>query len=93
MRWKAVTAGIGEKVEGGDGAEREEGEIESVRTWEDPGAGSKKLSLLDLTGLKGGQRLERGRETAVVNASIMGKSWEKKGVKVMNKPIIVDVIL
>ena len=68
-------------------------EVESVRQWQDPGVGSKKLSILDLTGLKGGQRLERGRETAVVNASIMCKSWERRGPKEMRKPIVVDLIL
>jgi hypothetical protein len=79
----------GDRTEGGES----DGEVESVRHWQDPGAGSKKQSLLDSTGSKGGQRLERGRETAVVNASIMGKSWERRGPKEMRKPIVVDVIL
>jgi hypothetical protein len=78
---------------GSEGASEAEEETESVRQWEDPGAGSKKQSLLDLTGVKGGQRLERGRETAVVNASFMAKSWEKKGAKVVSKPVVVDVVL
>jgi hypothetical protein len=80
---------------GGDGTDGSESdvEVESVRYWQDPGTGSKKQSLLDLTGSKGGQRLEQRRETAVVNASIMGKSWERRGAKEMRKPIVVDVIL
>lgn len=70
-----------------------DGEQVSVREWSDPGANSKKLSLFDLTGSKGGQRLERGRETAVVNAAIMGKSYEWRGRKEMRKPIVVDIYL
>ena len=71
-------------------------EVESVRTWEDPGAASRKQSLFDLTGSKGGIELIRGSETAVINASIMGKSWKREGKergKVFNKPIVVDVYL
>lgn len=72
--------------------------VESVRRWSDPGGarGSKKQSLLDLTGSKkGGQkRLEKGRETAVVNASIMGQSFSRRGPKEpMRKPVVVDVFL
>lgn len=52
--------------------------------WEDPGRNNKKLSKYDLTDL------ESGRETAVVNASIMGKS-HGRGPKVFNKPIVVDI--
>ena len=65
----------------------------TVRQWQDPGAGSKKLSLFDLTGSKGGQRLEKGKETAVVNACIMGKSYERREPKEMRKPIVVDIFL
>lgn len=86
VRWRDVDAG---RKDGSDS----DAEVENVRHWEDPGAGSKKQCLLDLTGSKGGQRLERGRETAVVNASIMGKSWERRGPKEMRKPIVVDLIL
>lgn len=66
-------------------------EIESTREWEDPGAGNKKQSLLDLTGARGGQPLEVGRETAVINASIMARSWGRGTL--FNKPIVVDIEL
>ena len=89
----AVVVRWGERSEN-DGCEGvSEVGVESVRQWEDPGAGSKKQSLLDLTGWKGGLRLERGRETAVVNASVMAKSWERKGATVFHKPVVVDVLL
>lgn len=64
--------------------------VESVQTWKDPGAGNKKQSLLDLTGARHGPSLEIGKETAVVNAAIMSRSWGK-GSKAFNKPIVVDV--
>jgi len=67
-------------------------EIESVRKWKDPGQGNKKQSLLDLTGARGGFALEAGRETAIINASIMAKSFGR-GAKVFNKPIVVDIDL
>ena len=66
--------------------------VESKRTWDDPGAGNKKQSLLDLTDSHGDHVLEVGKETAVVNASIMAKSWGR-GAKAFNKPIVVDVPL
>nr|POE88285.1 putative rhamnogalacturonate lyase c [Quercus suber] len=69
---------------------REAGEEDVTQEWIDPGAGNKKQSLVDLTGLKGGKCLERGKETAVINASIMAKSWGKGG-KVFNKPIVIDI--
>jgi hypothetical protein len=71
----------------------DKGGVESTRQWQDPGAGSKKLSLFDLTGSKGGRRLDRGRETAVLNACIMGKSYERRGPKVMRKPVVVDIFI
>lgn len=64
--------------------------VESVRAWEDPGAGTKKQSLLDLTNMKGGGVEEKGRKTAVVNAAIMSKSWTT-GARSFNKPIVVDL--
>ena len=75
------------------GDAQQPGSIESVRTWRDPGSG-KKLSLLDLTGSKREEHgglgvLELGRETAVVNASIVARSHGS--AKVFNKPIVVDV--
>jgi len=69
-----------------------EGECEIVWRWEDPGQGNKKQSLLDLTGMKGGWSLERGRETAIVNASIMARSYGRGGVA-FNKPIVVDIMI
>ncbi|EMD00660.1 hypothetical protein BAUCODRAFT_144301 [Baudoinia panamericana UAMH 10762] len=66
------------------------GEVESVRTWRDPGRSNKKMSLLDLTGDRDGLPLEVGKETAVVNASIMAKSFGR-GSKAFNKPIVVDI--
>lgn len=69
----------------------DEGElVESVRVWEDPGVGNKKQSLLDLTEVKGGGVVEKGRKTAVVNAAIMSKSWTT-GARSFNKPIVVDL--
>ncbi|GAB1730461.1 hypothetical protein NU195Hw_g2057t1 [Hortaea werneckii] len=67
-----------------------EGEVEGVREWEDPGRGSKKQSVLDLTGGRRGMGLEGGRETAVVNASVMAKSFGRGGME-FNKPIVVDL--
>ncbi|TKA30960.1 hypothetical protein B0A50_01928 [Salinomyces thailandicus] len=66
--------------------------IEAVREWIDPGIGCKKQSLLDLTGAHGGQALEAGKETAIVNASVMAKSFGK-GATEFNKPIVVDLLL
>ncbi|KAF2772985.1 Metallo-dependent phosphatase [Teratosphaeria nubilosa] len=62
--------------------------------WEDPGAGqgNKKQSLLDLAGTRGGKVLERGRETAIVNASVMARSFGR-GAKAFNKPVVVDLVL
>jgi hypothetical protein len=68
-----------------DEAEAEHG----VTEWQDPGSGNKKQSLFDLTA---GVALQLGRETAIVNASIMAKSYGR-GVKAFNKPIVVDVEL
>ncbi|KAK4554968.1 hypothetical protein LTR86_008116 [Recurvomyces mirabilis] len=70
----------------------DEGEGQVVWRWEDPGQGNKKQSLLDLTGLRGGWKLERGRETAIVNASVMARSHGRGGVA-FNKPVVVDVLL
>ena len=66
------------------------GVVNSVRIWEDTSIGTKKQSLLDLTGHRGGRALEYGRETAVINASVMAKSWDT-GAKSFNKPIVVDI--
>ncbi|RMY58117.1 hypothetical protein D0865_02779 [Hortaea werneckii] len=71
----------------------ENGKVVGVREWEDPGRGSKKQSVLDLTGSRrGGLELEAGRETAVVNASVMAKSFGRGGRGMeSNKPIVVDL--
>ncbi|KAK3674622.1 hypothetical protein LTR78_005344 [Recurvomyces mirabilis] len=70
----------------------DDGEGEVVWRWEDPGQGSKKQSLLDLTGLRGGWKLKRGHETAIVNASVMARSHGRGGVA-FNKPVVVDILL
>lgn len=57
-----------------------------VSPWEDPGLNNKKLSKFNLTDL------EPGRETAVVNASIMGTS-HRRGSKTFNKPVVVSLNL
>lgn len=58
--------------------------------WTDPGIGNKKQSLLNLTGSRGDWALHVGHQTAVVNASIMARSWGTGG-RAFNKPIVVDV--
>jgi Icc-related predicted phosphoesterase len=64
-----------------------------VTGWQDPGSGNKKQSLFDLTASwAAGVALQLGKETAIVNASIMAKSYGR-GVKVFNKPIVVDIEL
>lgn len=68
--------------------------VQSVTTWEDPGIGNKKQSLLDLTGSRYEPPLELGKETAIVNASIKAKSFRAgSGPKEFNKPIVVDLAL
>jgi hypothetical protein len=62
-----------------------------VSVWEDPGKNSKKQSLLDLTG-RSGLTLPAGEATAVVNASIMARSFGH-GTKEFSKPIVVDLLL
>ncbi|KAH9828657.1 Calcineurin-like phosphoesterase superfamily domain [Teratosphaeria destructans] len=75
-----------------DGATGVEGVIRS--RWADPGAGpgNKKQSLLDLAGTRGGRVLEARRETAIVNASVMARSFGR-GAKAFHKPIVVDLVL
>jgi hypothetical protein len=65
-------------------------DVENVRVWEDPGAGNKKMCLFDLTGKRDSKALERGSETAVVNASMVVRSWST-GTRSFNKPIVVDL--
>lgn len=61
-----------------------------LRTWQDPGVQGKKQSLLDLTGKTGeGGRLRRGKEGAIVNASILANSHGRG--KVFNKPVVIDL--
>ena len=65
----------------------------STTTWTDPSGGSKKMSLLDLTGkVSSSSPLEIGAETAVVNASIMAKSYGR-GSKSFNKAVVVDLLV
>lgn len=66
------------------------GQADSVTVWEDPGAGNKKQSLFDIARFRTSPGASAG--TAVVNASIMAKSWGQ-GSKAFNKPIVVDVEL
>ncbi|KAK1079402.1 hypothetical protein LTR33_006417 [Friedmanniomyces endolithicus] len=69
------------------------GTVASVRKWEDPGAGNKKQSLLDLTGSRAGETpLEAGKEMAVVNASMVARSFGRGGMA-FNKPIVVDLVV
>jgi Icc-related predicted phosphoesterase len=72
----------------------DDGTLESVKPWVDPGAGlgNKKMCSFDLTGKKGGRALERGRETAVVNASMVIRD-ATTGSRRFNKPIVVDILL
>jgi len=72
-----------------------EGGQHGVSDWRDPGAGNnnKKQSLFDLTKSRIGHALCAGEETAVVNASIMAKSYGRGGGKVFNKPVVVDIEL
>ncbi|KAK0930729.1 hypothetical protein LTR91_010488 [Friedmanniomyces endolithicus] len=69
------------------------GTVAIVRKWEDPGAGNKKQSLLNLTGSRAGEMpLEVNQETAVVNASIVARSFGRGGMA-FNKPIVVDLVV
>ncbi|RCI13207.1 hypothetical protein L249_1171 [Ophiocordyceps polyrhachis-furcata BCC 54312] len=54
------------------------------RTWNDPGAGNKKLSLVHLDGMG---------ETCIVNAAMMKSRRPHVGGKQFHKPIVVDVDL
>ncbi|KAG6180879.1 hypothetical protein E4U27_002603 [Claviceps purpurea] len=63
----------------------------SVSVWSDPGAGSNKLSLVDLTGKKGSLLGED--ETCVVNAAILKSRYPHREGKQFNRPIVVDVEL
>jgi Icc-related predicted phosphoesterase len=77
----------GRVVHWDDEAEAEHG----VTEWRDPGSGNKRLSVFDLTGRRAGTAALRvGRETAIVNASVMAKSYGR-GVKTSNKPVVVDI--
>ena len=72
-----------------DEAEAEHG----VTDWQDPGSGNKKQSLFDLTKKSRTAAVDTAKdETAIVNASIMAKSYGR-GAKVFNKPIVVDIEL
>ena len=64
--------------------------VDEVRKWGDPSIGTKKQSLLDLTNLRGDKPLESGKETAIINASVMAKSWGRSP-KEFNKPVVVDI--
>lgn len=57
-------------------------------TWDDPGLNGKKQSLLNLTSKRFG--LHSGKQTALVNASIMAMSYNQ-GSKAFNKPIVVEI--
>ncbi|WPA96694.1 uncharacterized protein RHO25_001302 [Cercospora beticola] len=68
----------------GRGAATLDWEEDSVQVWKDESVGSKKLSLVKFVGKR------VGSATAVVNASIMGKS-HGRGSKVFNKPVVIDL--
>ncbi|RDA93505.1 hypothetical protein CP533_3966 [Ophiocordyceps camponoti-saundersi (nom. inval.)] len=69
-----------------EGSKGEEDEATSVSrlTWDDPGAGNKKLSLI---------HLDRTGETCIVNAAMMKSRRPHVGGKQFHKPIVVDVDL
>jgi Icc-related predicted phosphoesterase len=75
-------------------AEAEDG----VTEWTDPGSGNKKQSLFNLTKTHKSRKAGADdgtsacMETAIVNASIMAKSFGR-GAKAFNKPIVVDIEL
>ena len=80
-----------------DKAETECGVTTTEIQWTDPGSGNKKQSLFDLTSRSRSEEaaaalLQVGKTTAIVNASIMAKSYGR-GVKAFNKPIVVDIEL
>jgi Icc-related predicted phosphoesterase len=80
----------GQTVCWNDKAEAEHG----VTEWQDPGSGNKKQCLFDLTkkSRKAAGADGAAKETAIVNASIMAKSYGR-GAKAFNKPIVVDIEL
>ncbi|KAG5980069.1 hypothetical protein E4U55_004431 [Claviceps digitariae] len=63
----------------------------SVSVWTDPGAGSNKLSLVDLTAKKGLSLAKD--ETCVVNAAVLKSRYPHREGKQFNKPIVVDIDL
>ncbi|KAF2114479.1 ser/Thr protein phosphatase [Lophiotrema nucula] len=66
----------------------DEGLVEGVDIWKDPGMGNNKQSLRDVESVE--TRAER-RETCVINAAFM--PLRTAGPKTFNKPIVVDVDL
>lgn len=86
-----------------DWAERDgDGRPDIVSNWQDPAVahGSKKLSLLRLNkgaSADGASGWQRGKRTAIVNASIMAQSYGFRGgsrsAKVVNTPMVVDLDL
>ncbi|KAF2845038.1 ser/Thr protein phosphatase [Plenodomus tracheiphilus IPT5] len=69
--------------------EPERSSLEHIEYWKDPGRGNKKISLVDLTA-KGTMKLDKGNETCIVNAAILGAREVGKAM-VVNKPIVVDI--
>ncbi|PPJ58379.1 hypothetical protein CBER1_11697 [Cercospora berteroae] len=68
----------------GRGAAILDWEEDSVQVWNDGSVGSKKMSLVKFVGTR------VGCATAVVHASIMGKS-HGRGSKVFHKPVVIDL--
>ena len=80
---------------------------DDIVSWEDPGVGNNKQSLIDLTGRKGPPLANDGavnganyspaeggrQETCVVNAAIMKSRYPHIGGRELNKPIVVDMNL
>ncbi|WPG98458.1 Hypothetical protein R9X50_00124900 [Acrodontium crateriforme] len=70
----------------------QESNDKSVTKWIDPGVGNKKQSLLNLVDIPLNDQSGSCKQTAIVNASIMAKSWGH-GAKAFNKPVVIDIEL
>ncbi|PVH97568.1 Metallo-dependent phosphatase [Periconia macrospinosa] len=84
------------------------GLVKEAEKWKDPGVGNNKQSLVNLTAAAGGRSLDNGsrltrqavllqdgsrrRETAVINAAVLGPRIPGKAMQ-FNKPVVVDVAL
>ncbi|PHH70400.1 hypothetical protein CDD80_6046 [Ophiocordyceps camponoti-rufipedis] len=64
-----------------------------TRAWDDPGAGTNKLSLMDLTSGSHDTSAKMEDETCIVNAAVMKSKHPHVGGKQFHRPIVVDVDL